>query len=303
MGFYKKILLLGKDGQVGWELQRALAPLGELTALNRSECDLRDLSKLATIIESLRPDLIVNAAGYTNVDAAETDQKAAFEINAGLPKFLATFSNVLEIPLVHFSSDYVFDGAKGSPYIETDKINPLSIYGKSKAAGEENIRSIANKYLIIRTSWVYGQHGENFPKKIVSLAKSKAHLDVVDDQTGVPTPASFLCNVLVEVLKASIQTNVKNIWGTYHVVPDGEVTWFDFSKLVIDCAQKESVPLSMGSKDVSPVSSDFFSSPAKRPSYSVLSNRKIKHLLKCDVDLWDCLACLEVASICKELKK
>lgn len=303
MGFYKKILLLGKDGQVGWELQRALAPLGELTALNRSECDLRDLTKLAMIIESERPDLIVNAAGYTNVDSAETDQRTAFEINASLPKFLAAAANVRDIPLVHFSSDYVFDGAKRTLYQETDQPNPLSIYGKSKIVGEENVRSIASKHLTIRTSWVYGQHGENFPKKIIKLAQNRHQLDVINDQVGTPTPVSFLVNTVLRLLKLSFENKSKDFWGLYQVVPDGETSWFEFAKLVLDTARIEGVKLNLTAKDIRPVSTLFFPLPAKRPGYSVMSNEKIKKVLGCEFESWEKMAQKDIVNICKEIKK
>lgn len=303
MGFYKKILLLGKDGQVGWELQRALAPLGELTALNRSECDLRDLSKLSVLIELERPDLIVNAAGYTDVDGAEADQRTAFEINANLPKFLATVSNVRNIPLVHFSSDYVFDGEKGTPYQETDKLNPLSIYGKSKAIGEDNVRAIANKYLIIRTSWVYGRHGDNFPKKILRLAQVKSSLDVVSDQIGVPTSAKFLVDTVVKLVEMSAQIETNSIWGVYQIVPDQEASWFDFSRLVVETALNENLQLSLNIGDVRPVSTESFPLRARRPGYSVMSNKKIKETLNCKFESWKNLAQQELIEICKEIKK
>lgn len=303
MGFYKKILLLGKDGQVGWELQRALAPLGILTALNRSECDLRDLPKLSTIIETVEPDLIVNAAGYTNVDAAETDPEAAFAINSTLPKFLAVVANVRDIPLVHFSTDYVFDGAKDKPYQEMDRINPLSVYGKSKAAGEENIRAIADKYLIIRTSWVYGRHGDNFPKKIIELAQSRPELNVVNDQVGVPTPASFLVDTVIQLLKIGAKNQQADIWGVYQVVPDGRTSWFEYATFILNVANELGVVLRLSVKDVQPVSSEFFSSPAKRPNCSVLSNEKVKRILGCTIPTWELLARKEIIGICESIKE
>ena len=189
------ILLLGKDGQVGWQLQRSLAPHGKVVACGRTECDLADPDRLRSVIRALSPDLIVNATAYTAVDKAESEPELAFNINAEAPGILAEEALRLDAPLVHYSTDYVYDGRKETPYLESDPTAPQSVYGHSKLAGEEAIRAVGGKSLIFRTSWVFGARGNNFVKTILRLARERDSLGVVADQVGSPTPAALIATV------------------------------------------------------------------------------------------------------------
>lgn len=201
MGFYKKILLLGKDGQVGWELQRALAPLGILTALNRAECDLADASQLQAVLEQHEPEVIVNAAAYTAVDKAEEDRDNARRINVDAVAELALYAREMGSLLVHYSTDYVFDGTKPEAYVEDDITNPLSVYGQTKLAGENRIRDALCRHLIFRTSWVYAARGGNFAKTMLRLAQERTTLNVIDDQIGAPTSAELIADVTAHAMR------------------------------------------------------------------------------------------------------
>ncbi|KAB2910478.1 MAG: dTDP-4-dehydrorhamnose reductase, partial [Dechloromonas sp.] len=190
-----RILLLGKDGQVGWQLQRSLAPHGEVIACGRAQCDLADLERIRSIVRELRPTIIVNAAAYTAVDRAESEPDLAHRINAEAPGVLAEEAARLGALLLHYSTDYIFDGAKAAPYVEGDPTGPLSVYGRTKLEGEAAIQAAGGKSVIFRTSWVFGARGNNFVKTILRLAREKETLSVVDDQIGSPTPAAMLATV------------------------------------------------------------------------------------------------------------
>jgi len=222
-----KILLLGKNGQVGWELQRSLAPLGQLVALDREGknglCgDLTDLKRLHLTIEKVRPDVIVNAAAYTAVDRAESEAAKALRINHAAPKFLAEAMQRLNGWLVHYSTDYVFDGSGEKPWRENDATGPLSIYGKSKLLGEQAIQATGCKHLIFRTSWVYGAHGNNFAKTMLRLAGERDHLKVIDDQIGAPTGADLLADITAHALHRAV--SVPDLAGLYHLTSAGETS-------------------------------------------------------------------------------
>lgn len=187
-----KILVTGKNGQVGHELQRSLAPVGEVVAVDVEECDLTDTLSIVALVDRIKPDLIVNPAAYTAVDKAESDVEVAYAINAIAPKVLAAQANMLNIPMIHYSTDYVFDGTKSGVYVEEDEANPKSVYGKTKWQGEQNVRAICPKHVIFRTSWVFGAHGNNFLKTILRLAQEKDALSIIADQYGAPTSARLL---------------------------------------------------------------------------------------------------------------
>lgn len=267
-----KILLLGKDGQVGWELQRALSPLGELIALNRhgeaNLCgDLRNFDNLKKSIETLRPDVIVNAAAYTAVDKAETELKLARYINTCAPEILAKTAASIGALLIHYSTDYVFDGSGSKPWTELDMPSPINHYGKTKLEGEQLIQSSGCDYLIFRTSWVYGVHGNNFIKTMFRLMQEKKSLSIVNDQVGAPTSADLIADVTSFIL-LSIKKN-RHVQEIYHLAAQGETSWFEYANLIL----KESLP----HKEVliTPIKSKDYPTPAVRPCNSRLDSNKL----------------------------
>jgi dTDP-4-dehydrorhamnose reductase len=273
-----KILLLGKRGQVGWELQRSLAPLGEIVALSRDSqnyCgDLTNLQGLAETVRQIKPNIIVNAAAYTAVDKAEGEPKLARIINAEAPAVLAREANLLDAWLIHYSTDYVFDGSGGKPWLETDITGPLGKYGATKLAGEQAIQGSGCKQLIFRTSWVYGARGNNFAKTMLRLAAERANLTVIDDQIGAPTGANLLADVTAHTIR-SVQ-NTSESGGLYHLVAAGETTWHGYAHFVIDFARKNGLELKTLPESIMPVPTSAFPAPAQRPKNSRLDIRKLQ---------------------------
>lgn len=270
-----KILLLGKNGQVGWELQRSLAPLGELIALDRlgqdGLCgDMTDLNGLHTTISTLKPDIIVNAAAYTAVDQAEREPKIAQLINAQAPECLAQETAKLGAWLVHYSTDYVFDGSGNNAWQEKDKPNPLNEYGKSKLKGERAIENSGCKYLIFRTSWVYGSKGNNFAKTMLRLANERQTLSVINDQVGAPTSAALLADCTAHALLQAIQK--PELAGIYHLAASGQTTWYEYAKFVIEYTRNIGNELLV--TEIKPISTLDYLTPAKRPYNSRLNTEK-----------------------------
>jgi len=275
-----KILLLGKDGQVGWQLQRSLAPHGEVVACGRGRCDLADLEQIRSIVREIRPAIIVNAAAYTAVDRAESESDLAWRINAEAPGVLATEAATLDALLVHYSTDYVFDGSKASPYLETDPTAPLSAYGHSKLAGEEAIRAAGVRSLIFRTSWVFGARGQNFIKTILRLAREKDTLNVVADQVGSPTPAALIATVTGVVLAmiAHGQGLKKGEGRLYHLTASRPVSWCDFARTVVDLAgQSPGFDLRLKPEAINPIATSEYPTPARRPANSRLDCSKLEN--------------------------
>lgn len=267
----KKILLLGKNGQVGWELQRALSPIGHLLALGRHDFggDLNDFKALKQRISDYKPDVIVNASAYTAVDKAESDEKLAFQVNAESVALLATLANQHNSLLVHYSTDYVFDGSGSAPWTETDTPNPLNIYGKSKLAGEQVVQEIAHQYLIFRTSWVYGVHGNNFIKTMLRLGRDRDSLSVVADQTGAPTGAELIADITAQTVNV-----FKEQSGIYHLSASGEASWYDFAKLIFAEA-KQYIPEQLKINHLASITTQQYPTPALRPLNSRLSTQKL----------------------------
>jgi len=233
------ILLLGKDGQVGWQLQRSLAPLGRVTAVGRGECELADLDALRALIRAEKPKIIVNAAAYTAVDKAESEPELAQRINGEALAVLAEEARALGALLVHYSTDYVFDGRKSGAYVESDTPNPQSVYGRSKLAGEQAIAAAGCRALIFRTSWVFGARGHNFVKTILRLAGEGRTLRIVDDQIGSPTPAAMISSVTGLVLAAvRLGGNLPEGAALYHLAAANPVSWCGFARTVIECASR-----------------------------------------------------------------
>jgi dTDP-4-dehydrorhamnose reductase len=274
-----KILLLGKDGQVGWQLQRSLAPHGEVVACGRDRCDLADLEQIRSIVREIRPAIIVNAAAYTAVDRAESESDLAWRINAEAPGVLATEAATLDALLVHYSTDYVFDGSKALPYLETDPTAPLNAYGRSKLAGEEAIRAAGGKSLIFRTSWVFGARGQNFIKTILRLAREKDTLNVVADQVGSPTPAALIATVtgVVLAMLAHGQGLKKGESRLYHLTASRPVSWCDFARTVVDLAGRSpGFDLRLKPEAINPIATSEYPTPARRPANSRLDCSKLE---------------------------
>lgn len=259
-----KILLTGRDGQVGWELERALQPFGAVTATGRATLDLADRDVLVRAIRELKPELIVNAAAYTAVDKAESEPDLAMQINGVAPGVMAEEARRLGALLVHYSTDYVFDGRKGAPYTEDDPPNPLGVYGRTKLEGDVRVRSSGCRHLVLRTSWVYGPRGKNFYLTIARKAAAGEHLRVVNDQHGVPTTSLFLAGHTVELFR-------KEASGLLNLVPSGETTWFEFAR--------EIVRLAGSSSEIEPIASHQFPAAASRPKYSVLDKARVESIL------------------------
>ena len=258
-----KILLIGKTGQVGHELLRTLPALGQVVATDRSQLDLADSNAIRDVVRDVCPDVIVNAAAYNAVDRAEEEEHLAMTINGAAPGVLAEEAKRLGALLIHYSTDYVFDGRKRTPYLEDDPPAPLSAYGRSKLAGELAVRSSACRHLLLRTSWVFGPHGSNFVLAMAKRALAGEDLRVVADQTGVPTPASMVADATAKMIAARPPRS-----GLYHVVATGQTTRFDFARAIID---------RLGVKvAVLPVTTEEFGGKARRPSYSVLDNSTVR---------------------------
>lgn len=283
-----KILLLGKGGQVGWELQRALAPLGELVALGTQSQDLaadfRQPEALAATVQAVRPDVIVNAAAYTAVDKAESEPAVAAAINAVAPGVLAREAAALGATLLHYSTDYVFDGSGDTPRDEEAATGPLSVYGRTKLDGEEAIRASGCRHLILRTSWVYAARGGNFAKTMLRLAGEREQLTVIDDQIGAPTGADLLADLSAHALRRLAQEPA--LAGTYHAVAGGEVSWHGYARHVIEWARARGHALRVAPEAILPIPTRAYPTPAQRPLNSRLDTRKLRRAFDLKLPHW-----------------
>lgn len=283
-----KILLLGKNGQVGWSLQRSLAPLGELVALDsqsQTHCgDLSNLTGLAQTVRDVAPDVIVNAAAYTAVDKAENEPVLAHTINALALSVLAQEAKRIGAWLIHFSTDYVFDGSGDKPWLETDATVPLSVYGVTKLAGEQAIIASACKHLIFRTSWVYGARGNNFAKTMLKLAQERDSLKVVNDQMGAPTGADLLADVTAHAIRTALQK--PNVIGLYHLAASGETSWHEYACFVIDFARQAGLDIKVAQTAIQAVPSSEFATVAKRPLNSRLNTNILQKTFSLHLPDW-----------------
>ena len=283
-----KILLLGKNGQVGWELQRSLAPLGEVIALDAGSkelCgDFTDLGGLARTVRAVAPDVIVNAAAHTAVDKAESEPQLARTINALAPGVLAQEAGQANAWLVHYSTDYVFDGSGDQPWLETDVTAPLSVYGSTKLEGEQLIQQSGCKHLIFRTSWVYGARGGNFAKTMLKLARERDSLSVINDQFGAPTGADLLADVTSHAIRAARQR--PELSGLYHLVAGGEISWHGYASFVIDFARRAGIALKVAPDAIKPVPTSAFPTPAKRPHNSRMDTAKLRRTFDLNLPSW-----------------
>lgn len=284
-----KILLLGANGQVGHELRRSLAPLGEIVCATRNgqlsdagRCEVGDFDQprsLAMLVERIAPDVVANAAAYTAVDRAENDREAAFHANAEAPAMLARACAERDALLVHYSTDYVFDGTGTRPYREDDPTAPLGVYGESKLAGERAIRDSDCRHLIFRTAWVYATHGKNFMLTMLRLARERDELRVVADQVGTPTPAALIADVTAAVLAQPFRDS-----GIWHLTATGRTSWHGFAEAIVDeahaCGLIERKPV------VTPIATTDYPTPAHRPAYSCLDTSKLVHDFAIDPPDW-----------------
>lgn len=284
-----RYLLLGKNGQVGWELQRALAPLGEMVALDRAGSgalcgDLADLEGLRRTMRQVRPDVVINAAAYTAVDKAESEQDLARVINAEAPAVLAQEAAESGAWLVHYSTDYVFDGTGANAWKETDPVAPLNVYGVTKLEGERAIQRSGCKHLIFRTSWVYGVRGNNFARTMLRLAKERDRLTVIADQIGSPTGADLLADVTAHAIRSALHRS--EVSGLYHLAAAGETSWHAYASFVLDFARRAGIELKVVADAVLPVPTTEYPTPAKRPNNSRLDTRKLQETFGLQLPNW-----------------
>ena len=283
-----KILLFGKNGQVGWELQRSLSPLGELVVLDRHSTglcgDLTDLTGIKDTVRRVAPDVIVNAAAYTAVDKAESDVETAQIVNSVAPGILAKAASVAGVWLVHYSTDYVFDGSGNEPWVETDPAGPLNVYGRTKLEGEQHIASQCAKHLIFRTSWVYAARGGNFAKTMLRLAQERDTLNVINDQFGAPTGADLIADVTAHAI-VHVTRKPDNA-GLYHLAAGGGTTWFDYAKYVVDQSIRAKSAPEIIVKTINPVATSAFPTAAQRPHNSRLNTAKLQQTFGLQLAPW-----------------
>jgi dTDP-4-dehydrorhamnose reductase len=283
-----RIVLLGKNGQLGWECQRSLSPLGELIALDRHSAnacgDLSQLQNLEDSLISLQPDVIVNAAAFTAVDQAETESELAFLINAEAPKGLARTALKLNALMVHYSTDYVFNGSGSKPWRENDATAPLNGYGHSKLAGEQAIVASGCRHLIFRTSWVYATRGNNFAKTMLRLAQQRDQLSVIDDQIGAPTSAELIADVSAHAIKQTLTQSTSQ--GLYHLSASGETSWYHYAKMVLAQARLQGIALKAGPEAVQAIPTSAYPTSAQRPLNSRLDVTKLETTFNLTMPTW-----------------
>jgi dTDP-4-dehydrorhamnose reductase len=278
-----KVLITGAYGQVGNELTQLLAKDSKIIALNRQNCDLSEIDRLDSVIRAFNPDAIINAAAYTAVDKAETEVEMAHKINGLAPGILATVAKDLNIPFIHISTDYVFNGRNCTPYLEVDLTSPLSVYGQTKLEGEQSILKTGGKYLNLRTAWVYGCYGKgNFVKTMLRLGANREEIRVVADQIGTPTWAKTIAATIGELIPRLDRGEIAT--GTYHLTNSGVASWYDFAVAIFEEAEAWGFPSQV--RRVIPISTAEYPTPAARPSYSVLSNHKLNNILGRNLAHW-----------------
>jgi dTDP-4-dehydrorhamnose reductase len=310
----KRILLIGKNGQVGWELQRTLATLGEIITVGREQLDVADPASIRQVIREAKPQIIVNATAYTAVDKAEAEPELAMQVNGVAPGIMAEEAKRLDALLVHYSTDYVFDGTKQGAYVEEDVPNPLSVYGKTKLAGEQAIQATGANHLILRTSWVYGARGKNFLLTILRLAKERPELKIVDDQIGAPTWSRMIAEATAQMLSQTfspltphttfhalqriesrstpvVHSSLLTEWnGIYHLTAASQTSWHGFAKAILERASRLTPHPSLV-----PIPTEEYPLPAPRPRNSVMSNEKLMQTFGIALPGWD-----EALRLCME---
>jgi len=288
----QRILLIGADGQVGWELQRALSPLGEVIALGRDRLDLAQMDRIRPCLAEIHPTLIVNAAAYTAVDKAEEEPERARAINGEAPGVLAEAARQQGAAFIHYSTDYVFDGKSPSPYCETDTPRPLSVYGQTKLVGEQAIATVGGTYLILRTSWIYGVRGRNFLLTMQRLAQERETLRVVDDQWGAPTWSRLIAEGTAQIIaqaRGQVMDYISQYAGLYHLSCGGEISWYGFAQAILNDLNSTATPIAR----LEPISTLDYPTPAQRPAFSCLDNTRVRDTFGLQLPNWK--AALELA--------
>lgn len=281
------ILLTGKNGQVGFELQRALAPLGTVHAVGSADCDLSDSNALRALIQSVKPQLIVNPAAYTAVDRAESEQDKARAVNTVAPGVMGEEAQRLGAAVIHFSTDYVFDGNQATPYKESDPVGPQSVYGQTKLDGERALAKANPHHIILRTSWVVGAHGGNFAKTMLRLATDRDELKVVADQFGAPTSAALLADVTAHLARQIQREGASAFpFGTYHLAASGETSWHEYARFVIGEAVKAGKPIKARPDRVLPIPASAYPTPAKRPQNSRMDTSLLQRTFGLQLPHW-----------------
>ncbi|MDF0605108.1 dTDP-4-dehydrorhamnose reductase [Neisseriaceae bacterium TC5R-5] len=280
-----RLLLTGANGQLGFELKRALAPLGEVIACTRQQMDLAQERGILDTLNTVRPDIIINPAAYTAVDQAENEPEQAQAINHHALAIMANWAAKHKVRLVHYSTDYVFDGSKNTAYTEDDPANPQSVYGLSKWLGEEAIRAAHPQHLILRTSWVFGAHGNNFLKTILRLAQQRDSLSVVADQIGSPTSAALIADVSAEIIRNHL-LNSSTAYGTYHLTAQGTSSWYHYAQYVVSQAIAKGFALQLSANAIQPIPSAQYPLPAKRPNNSQLNCSKLIKQFSMELPAW-----------------
>lgn len=293
-----KILLTGSNGQVGFELAKKLNILGELISTNREKLDLVDTQAISDFIDETKPNIIVNCAAYTAVDKAESEVDLAYLINTIAPEVLVEKSAKLNIPIIHFSTNYIFDGLKKEAYIETDTVNPQSIYAKTKYEGELKVCKYP-KHIILRSSWIFGSHGNNFLKNILRLIQDKESLKIIADQWGRPTSASMLADVTFKIVDAILKNQNFKDYGIYHVASENETTWHQYAHFIANEAMQLNLKIKCKSDHIYPISTLEYPATAKRPLNSNLNIDKLKKTFKLKLPHWES----EVKKVMKEIIK
>ncbi|MGY3727797.1 MULTISPECIES: dTDP-4-dehydrorhamnose reductase [Cobetia] len=277
---FGRILILGGNGQVGFELQRSFAPFGEVRAPRRSDVDASDLDAVATLIDAYQPQLILNAAAWTAVDKAEEEREGAMRLNAELPALLAEKASALGVTLVHYSSDYVYPGDGDQPWREDSPTAPLSVYGESKLVGDEAVLASGCRHLVFRTSWVYAARGNNFMKTMLKLGRDRDALNIVNDQIGAPTPARLIAQLTCEALRKRIDS------GLYHLAPQGTTSWHGFAQSILRLAIEQGEALAVDPQTLGGIPTAEYPTPATRPLNSRLALTKLEAALGLDLPDW-----------------
>lgn len=282
-----KILLTGKHGQLGFELQRALAPVGQVFAVGRQECDLADAEALRNLVRSVQPDLIINPAAYTAVDRAESEPNVAAAINATAPGILGEEATRLGAWVIHYSTDYVFDGDSPTAYLESDATHPQSVYGRTKRDGELALQQSCSRHLILRTSWVVGAHGNNFAKTMLRLAGERDSLSIVADQYGAPTSAALLADVTAQLVGRVRREGLADFpFGLYHLTAGGVTTWHEYACSIIAQALQAGKPLKTVPENIRPITTEAYPLPARRPSNSHLDTTLFRQTFNLELPMW-----------------
>jgi len=292
-----KILVTGKRGQVGWELQRTLMPLGRVFAVDRESMNLADSSAIVQTIAHLKPDVIVNAAAYTAVDKAETEQSLAMQINGQAVQVLAEEAKKHKALLIHYSTDYVFDGTKSQPYVENDTTAPVNYYGVSKLAGEQAIQTVASDYLILRTSWVYGNRGNNFLLTMLRLMQERETMAIVSDQHGTPTWSRFIAETTAHIIKQALQERTEQLFtsGVYHLTATSDTSWHGFAEMILQLAKKNAWLPELKIKTLDKTGTANYPTPAKRPLNSRMATEALCERFSLHLPSWD-----EALALCME---